>query len=325
MRKGICKIYDTLPSFEEARDLGCNIVMESNDIGLWLKNTATGAIRQLRKGSLIYGFNKDDYNWDAIDKLENNGCAYSGEIRYGGIYRWDDFKDGFGGFSWTLHPDGRYFADEDGFGAEDDEEVKICVILNANLDVVVPWQPMDIRSVLKQLRREEFRTILCEVFGSCEHSISVELTGEGDRIKIVVRDSNKRKYIIFMLNNDIWVHLNDGRQMEENRDRMNMVCVGHGDSWEKIKAKLNEPDPMTLSELIEAFASHPDIQDSLKEYPDKVFWPKDKVCKHCGKRIISLYYESPEWTWKEMCGRAGLLYICPYCKEDDHFDCETMN
>lgn len=81
MRKEICRIYDTLPSFEEARDLGCGIAMVSNDAGLWLKNTATGAIRQLRKGSLIYGFNKDDYNWDAIDNLENNGCAYSGEIR----------------------------------------------------------------------------------------------------------------------------------------------------------------------------------------------------------------------------------------------------
>lgn len=325
MRKGICKIYDTPPSFEEARDLGCDVVMESNDAGLWLKNTATGAIRQLRKGSLIYGFNKDDYNWDTIDKLENNGCAYSGEIRYGGIGRWDDFKDGYCGFTWTLHPDGRYYADEDGFGAEDDEEVRICVILNANLDIVVPWQPMDIRSVLKQLRREEFQTILCEAFGSCEHCVSVELMGEGDNIRVVIKDDNNREYIIFMHNNDIWVYLDDGRPMEGSRDRMNMVRVEHGDSWEKIKAKLNEPDPMTHEELLEAFGSHEDIRDSIAKYPEKVFWPKDKFCKHCGKHIVSLYYKSPEWTWEEMCGRAGFLYICPYCKENDHFDCEIMN
>lgn len=325
MRKEACKIYDSLPSFDEAKDLGCNIVMKSNGTGLWLKNTATGAIRQLRKGSLIYGFSKDDYNWDVIDKLENNGCAYSGEIRYGGIGRWDDFQDGFGGFTWTLHPDGRYYADEDGYGAEDDEEVKICVILNANLDVIVPWQPMDIRSVMKQLRREEFRMILCEVFDSCEHNVSIELMGEGDNVRVVIKDDNNREYIIFMLNNYIWAYHDDGRPIDENRDRMNMVRIEHGDSWKKIKAKLDAPDPMTLSELIEEFASHPDIQDSLKEYPKKVFWPRDKVCKHCGKRIVSLYYKSPEWTWKEMCGRAGLLYICPYCKEDDHFDCETMN
>lgn len=325
MRKAICRIYDTLPSFEQARDLGCNIVMESNDAGLWLKNTATGAIRQLRKGSLIYGFNKDDYNWDTIDKLENNECAYSGEFRYGGIYRWDDFKDGYGGFTWTLHPDGRYYADEDGFGAEDDEEVKICVILNTNLDVVVSWQAMDIRSVLKQLRREEFRAILCEVFDSCAHNVSVELTNEGNNIRVVIKDDDNRKYIIFMINNEVLVYLNDGSPMEESRDRMNMVCVSHGDSWEKIKAKLNEPDPMTHEELLEAFASHKEIKDSIAKYPEKVFWPKDKVCKHCGKRIVSLYYKSPAWTWEHLCGRAGLLYICPYCKEDDHFDCEIMN
>lgn len=200
MRKGICKIYDTLPSFEEARDLGCNIVMESNDTGLWLKNTATGALRQLRKGNSIYGFNMDDYNWDAIDNLENNGCVYSRKIRYGDIYRWDDFRDGFCGFTWTLHPDGRYYADEDGFGAEDDEEVKICVILNANLDVVVPWQPMDIRSVMKQLRREELRSILFEVFDSCENNVSVELMGEGDNIRVVIKDGNNRKYIGIIAN-----------------------------------------------------------------------------------------------------------------------------
>lgn len=128
-----------------------------------------------------------------------------------------------------------------------------------------------------------------------------------------------------MINNEVLVYLNDGSPMEESRDRVNMVCVGHGDSWEKIKAKLNEPDPMMHEELLKAFSSHKDIRDSIVKYPEKVFWPKNMVCKHCGKRIVSLYYKSPAWTWEHLCGRAGLLYICPYCKEDDHFDCEIMN
>lgn len=138
-------------------------------------------------------------------------------------------------------------------------------------------------------------------------------------------NSVSQMYIVLMIRNKVWVYLNDGRRAEESLDRMNMVCVGHGDSWEKIKAKLNEPDPMTHEELLEAFASNKDIRDSIAKYPEKVFWPKDKVCKHCGKRIVSLYYESPAWTWEQLCGRAGLLYICPYCKEDDHFECELMN
>lgn len=147
--------------------------------------------------------------------------------------------------------------------------------------------------------------------------------------RMVVNDSFgndvSQKYIVFVNRNKLWVYLDEGRPMEEYPDRMNMVCVNHGDSWEKIKAKLNEPDPMTHEELLEAFAAHPNIQESLRKHPEQVFWPKNKVCQHCGKRIVSLYYESPAWTWEELCGRAGLLYICPYCKEDDHFDCEIMN
>lgn len=256
MRKEICKIYDSLPSFDEAMDLGCNIVMESNDAGLWLKNTATGAIRQLQKGCLIYGFSKDNYNWDVIGNLENNGCAYSGEIRYGGIYRWDDFKDGFGGFTWTLHPEGRYYADEDGYGAEDDVEITICVILDSNLNVVVPWQPMDARSVLKQLRREELREILGEVLDSDGYDIRVELTDDEAEIRIVIEDENNSEYIFFVQNNGIWVCLNKGGLIEENRDKMNMVNLSNGDSWEVIKAKLNEPAPMTYRRLFKRLLHH---------------------------------------------------------------------
>lgn len=179
----------------------------------------------------------------------------------------------------------------------------------------------------------------CVCFGKLHESLQkssfksprvlVEKTDSGNGFRMVVDDSFgndvNQKYIVFVNGNNVWVYLDDGRPMEESRDRMNMVRVGHGDSWEDIKAKLNEPDPMTHEELLEAFASHKDIRDSIAKYPEKVFWPKDKFCKHCGKRIVSLYYKSPAWTWEQLCGRAGLLYICPYCKEDDHFDCEIMN
>lgn len=158
--------------------------------------------------------------------------------------------------------------------------------------------------------------------------VTVEKT-DGGGMRLIVEDCSAdrgiQKYIVFIKGNKVWVYLDDGRPMEESLDRMNMVCVGHGDSWEEIKEKLNEPDPMTQEELLEAFSSHNDIRDSIAKYPEKVFWPKNMVCKHCGKRIVSLYYESPVWTWEELCGRAGILYICPYCKEDDHFNCEIMN
>lgn len=148
----ICKIYNSLPDFDKHIDLGCNVVLCYNSIGEWLKNTETGAIRQLTYGDYVYGFEDSDFNWDTISNLEHNRNAYSRVMRYGGICRWDDFIDGYCAFSWTLYPDGRYFADSDGYGADDDDEIVIYTILDADLNVVMPWQPMDVSEELKKLR-----------------------------------------------------------------------------------------------------------------------------------------------------------------------------
>ena len=42
------------------------------------------------------------------------------------------FRDGFACFEWMVQPDGRYYADEDGFGAERDEEVTLYALLDEN-------------------------------------------------------------------------------------------------------------------------------------------------------------------------------------------------
>lgn len=141
-----------LNNYEEVIELGCNVIMCWKNNELWLKNTKTEVVRQLYAGDFIRGFNDSDFDWEAIGKLEHNRNAYSREMRYGKISRWDDFIDGYCAFCWTLHPDGRYFADSDGYGAEDDDEVVIYTILNNNFEVVVPWCPMDVRAVLKKLR-----------------------------------------------------------------------------------------------------------------------------------------------------------------------------
>ena len=43
-----------------------------------------------------------------------------------------EYKDGKALVEWTLQPDGRYFADEDGFGAEDCEEVTLYSSIDTN-------------------------------------------------------------------------------------------------------------------------------------------------------------------------------------------------
>ena len=71
----------------------------------------------------------------------SNGHHYLREriASFGGLHTWDGFKNGYCAIDWTLYPDGRYFADDGGFGMEDnDEQVAYC-IMDMNLKVVVPF------------------------------------------------------------------------------------------------------------------------------------------------------------------------------------------
>jgi len=49
------------------------------------------------------------------------------------------------------------------------------------------------------------------------------------------------------------------------------------------------------------------------------------LCPYCGENIIKIYFHSPTWTWKSLCGRAGDLYICPKCRTQKDFILTKMN
>ena len=51
----------------------------------------------------------------------------------------------------------------------------------------------------------------------------------------------------------------------------------------------------------------------------------DKVCPHCGERTIMFHYTSPVWTWNSLCGRAGIMTICPNCPKQVKFYLTMMN
>lgn len=123
---------------------------------LHVANTLTGKIRKLSTtdGELLV--NDDDIDYDAIVKLCENGIgnARAKAIRYAGINRWDGFKDGLCAISWMLYPDGRYFADSDGFGMEDNDEEVVYAIIDTDLNIVEPFRPIDnIEAYLKKLRK----------------------------------------------------------------------------------------------------------------------------------------------------------------------------
>ena len=52
------------------------------------------------------------------------------------------------------------------------------------------------------------------------------------------------------------------------------------------------------------------------------------ACPHCGKPADAptwIYFESPAWTWENLCGRAGWLTVCDPCRLQVDFFLEVMS
>ena len=88
-------------------------------------------------GKLV-GFTKDDIDWENVERLEHNADAYRLQSSY--YFGINDYKDGLARVDWTLYPDGRYFADETGFGMEDNDEVNVYAYIDTECRVVVKFK-----------------------------------------------------------------------------------------------------------------------------------------------------------------------------------------
>lgn len=67
--------------------------------------------------------------------------------------------------------------------------------------------------------------------------------------------------------------------------------------------------------------------ESARSDPNK-HRDRAKPCPLCGAGFESLtlvYFVSPRWTWKDLCGRAGWLTICDKCHIQVEFFCDLMN
>ena len=112
-------------------------------------NKKTGKARMFvsANGELLSADN--EINFEAIKREcpNFNGCKVV-EYWFG---RYSNLKNGICALCWTISHDGRYFADEDGFGMEDNDEKKVYCIINKKLEIIVPFQPMnDVEEVLKK-------------------------------------------------------------------------------------------------------------------------------------------------------------------------------
>lgn len=111
----------------------------------YLMNTATGEAWQIVNADGVFArWSLIDVEMAAIDERDRKALdtALSRSTRFGfGFYNY--YKNGVACVSWRLQPDGCYYADSDGFGATDDDEVMFCAFINRRCDVLVPFQPMD--------------------------------------------------------------------------------------------------------------------------------------------------------------------------------------
>lgn len=128
---------------------------KGDDRTIILVNTNTGKIRKIRDagGSILVSDAEMDY--ETIDALLEypEDAHYKCSDYYFGFC--GDYENGYAALAWTTHPDGMYYMDEDGFGMEPDSEENIYCIINSDLEILVPFKPMDVSTVLEQFRRGE--------------------------------------------------------------------------------------------------------------------------------------------------------------------------
>lgn len=67
-----------------------------------------------------------------------------------------------------------------------------------------------------------------------------------------------------------------------------------------------------------------EILPSMYTMPEKVHM-SDAVCHDCGEKCIELFFASPAWTWRMLCGRGGHMVICPNCPKMVEFSPTIMN
>ena len=160
---------------------------------VYLANTKTGKIRKLSDEYWLLA-DDDEIDYDAISKSSFNGIgnARAKVVRYAIINRYDGFKDGLCAISWMLYPDGMYFADEDGFGMEANDEETVYAIIDTELNIIEPFRPVeDIEEYLKKLRKakREKRTNNKSMKTRIFNLIIIDESGSMQSIKTAAIDS----------------------------------------------------------------------------------------------------------------------------------------
>ena len=95
-------------------------------------------------------------------------------------------------------------------------------------------------------------------------------------------------------------------------------------TWKRDKQR----EPISDDEKVRSYCGRETrlLFRHIKQHYDKLTWQHIAEClkRHprpvllkdhceCGCNAISVHFCSPSWTWEKMCGRKGVIIICPKC------------
>ena len=125
--------------------------LRSNWKETYLVNTCTQTVYKVvdADGNIV-AFTTADVDFNSVDKMEHTANAHHMLARYG--FNINPFENGVALVSWTLYPDGQYFADEDGYGMEDNDEVRVYAYIDTHCRVLIPFQDMEDAAYREQCR-----------------------------------------------------------------------------------------------------------------------------------------------------------------------------
>ena len=121
----------------------------------YVGNTQTGMLRQFSSANGYLLVDERDIDYNSISRACRHGFmnAAGKYIEYAALNRYSGFVDGICVIDWMLYPDGRYFADSDGFGMEDNDEENVYAVIDSNLEIIAPFRPVnDVAALLKDMR-----------------------------------------------------------------------------------------------------------------------------------------------------------------------------
>lgn len=144
----------------ETYDLGEGMAVVHKDYQGWYKpwfvlnHNKKTAFQWMDDNETLVTVTEDDVDWKSLRKLPEEAVlvAKSLSFHYPSFIR--KFKNGVAEVKWQLHPDGRYYMDDDGFGMTPDEEVNIYGFIDTEGKVVVRFQAINDGKDLERMRKE---------------------------------------------------------------------------------------------------------------------------------------------------------------------------